>query len=174
MKRIWARGARDAISRATSKPPMRGIARSVSTSRMSSPRARITSRAAAPSDGDRQHQIVLHAPGEHRADDDPDGPWQVAHLHRQHRADQRPCACDRREVMPEQHSPVGRHVVGGVLEKLSRGGIVVTRADDLHLEQPGIEPEGDHIGADRGDHEPHRVHRLPAEERDDRPRDGAQ
>ena len=50
--------------------------------------------------------------------------------------------------------------------------MVVARADDLHLDQPRIEPEADEVGADRRDHEPDRVHGLAAQERDDRPGDG--
>ena len=73
--------------------------------------------------------------------------------------------------MAEQHPAIGRHVVGVVLENLGGRGIVVARLDDVHLDQPRVEPEPDHVGADRGDDEPHRVDRLPAEERDDRPRD---
>ena len=85
----------------------------------------LAERAAAPPDRDRQHQVVLDAPGEHGADDDPDGARQVAHLHGQHRADQRTGAGDRGEVMAEQHPPVGRHVVGAVLEQLGGRGVVV-------------------------------------------------
>jgi hypothetical protein len=76
-------------------------------------------------------------------------------------------------MMTEQHPPVGRHVVGVVLENLSRCRVVVARAYDLHLDQPRIEPECDHVGAYRGEDEPDRVDGLPAEERDDGPRDGA-
>ena len=75
--------------------------------------------------------------------------------------------------MAEQHPPVGRHVIGVVLEYLGGSGIVVARLDDVHLDQSRVEPEPDHVGADRGDDEPHRIDRLSAEERDDRPRDRA-
>ena len=133
----------------------------------------LAQRAAPSSGGDPQHEVVLHASGENRADDDPDGAWQITHLHRQHRADERTRPGDRGEVMAEQHPPVGRHVVGVVLEDLCGRRVVVARAHDLHLDQPRVEPEPDHVGADRGDDEPDRVDGLPAEERDDRPRDRA-
>ena len=123
--------------------------------------------------GDPQHQVVLHAAGEHGADDDPDAAGQIAHLGGQHRTDEWPRPGDGGEMVAEQHPPVGRHVVGAVVEDFGRGGVVVARAHDLHLDQPGIEPESDDVGADRGDHEPHRVHGLAAGERDDRPGDGA-
>ena len=131
----------------------------------------LTQRAAPSSGGDPQHEVVLHTSGENRADDDPDGARQITHLHRQHRADERTRPRDRGEVMAEQHAPVGRHVVGVVLEDLGGRCVVVARTDDLHLDQPRVEPEADHVGADRRDDEPHRVDRLPAEERDDRPGD---
>ena len=134
----------------------------------------LTQRAAPSSGGDPQHEVVLHTSGEYRADDDPDGARQITHLHGKHRADQRTRARDRGEVMAEQHPPVGRHVVGVVFEHFCRCCVIVARADDLQLDQPGIEPETDHIGADRRDDEPHRVDRLPTEERDDRPRDRAE
>ena len=131
----------------------------------------LSQRATAPSGGDRQHQIVLNTAGHNRADDDPNGSRQKPHLHGQHRADQRTGTGDGGEVVSEQHPPVGRHVIRGIFEKLCGGGIVVTRSDDLHLDQPSVEPEPDDVGADRGDDEPHRVDRLSAEEGDDRPRD---
>ena len=77
-------------------------------------------------------------------------------------------------MMAEQHPPVGRHVVGAVLQYLGGRGVVVARADDLLLDQPRIEPVGDDVGADRGDHEPDRIDRLAADERDDRPGDRAE
>ena len=98
---------------------------------------------------------------------------QIAHLGGQHRADEWPGPGDGGEMMAEQHSPVGRHVVGAVVENFGRCGVVVARANDLHLDQPGIEPESDDVRADRRDDKPDRVDRLAASERDDRPADGA-
>ena len=95
----------------------------------------------------------------------------VAHLGGQHRSDEWSGSGDGGEMVAEQHPPVGRHVVGAVVENFGRRGVVVARADDLHFDQPGIEPEADDVGADRRDHQPHRVHRLAPGERDDRPGD---
>jgi hypothetical protein len=128
--------------------------------------------APAPSGGDPQHQVVLHGAGEHRAEDDPDAAGQITHLGGQHRADEWSGSGDGGEMVAEQHAPVGRHVVGAVVENFGRRGVVVARANDLHLDQPGVEPEADDVGADRREHKPDRVHRLAAGERDDRPRDG--
>ncbi len=86
-------------------------------------------------------------------------------------SDERARARDGGEVMAEQHAPVGRHVVGGVLEHLGGRGLVVARTHDLHLDEAGVEAEPDHVGADRRDHEPDRADRLTAEERDHRPGD---
>ena len=132
----------------------------------------LAQRASAPACRNGQHQIVLHAAGDHRADDDPDGAGQIAHLGGQHRTHQRTRTGDGREVVTEQHPAVGRHVVGAVLEDLGRGGVVVPGFDDLHLDQPGIEPEADDVGADGGDDEPDRVDGLTTEEGDQRPGDG--
>ena len=119
--------------------------------------------------GDPQHQVVLHRTGEHRAEDDPDAAGQVAHLGGQYRPDEWSGSGDGGEMMAEQHTPVGRHVVGAVVKDLRRGGVVVAGVDDLCLDQPRIEPVSDDIGADRRDDEPHRVYRLAPNEGDDRP-----
>lgn len=76
-------------------------------------------------------------------------------------------------MVAEQDPTVGRHIIGAVFEDFRRCGVVVTRADDLHFDQPRVEPEPDDVGADRRDHDPDRIDRLPAYERDDGPRDRA-
>src|SRR5689334_3824906 len=77
-------------------------------------------------------------------------------------------------MMAEQHPAVRRHKVGAVLEKLGRRRVVVARTDDLHLDQPRIEPVSDDVRTDRRDDNPYRVDRLAPGERDDRPGDGAE
>ena len=123
--------------------------------------------------GDPQHQVVLHTSGERRADNDPDGARQVPHLRSEHRTDEWAGSGDGGEVMAEHHASVGRHVIRTVVEDLGRRGAVVAGADDLHLDQPRIEPEGDEVRAARSDDHPHRVDRLATDQRDDRPGDGA-
>ena len=58
-----------------------------------------------------QHDEVLHGAGEHDAGEHPQRARQIAHLRREHGADQRAGAGDGREVVAEQHVAVGRHVV---------------------------------------------------------------
>ena len=75
----------------------------------------VAQRAAVAARGDEQHDEVLHRAGEHDAGQDPQHAGQVAHLRRQHRADQRTRARDRGEVVAEQHVFVGRHIVEAVV-----------------------------------------------------------
>ena len=71
---------------------------------------------------------VVHAPAEHRADEQPQEARAVAELRRQHRSDQRPGAGDRGEVVPEQHPLVRRDVVVAVLEAGARASRAGRRA----------------------------------------------
>ena len=65
--------------------------------------------AAAPHRRPQDHGVVDRA-GQAASRDEPDEPGRVAELRREHRADQRACARDRREVMAE-HDPLARRVV---------------------------------------------------------------
>ena len=58
-----------------------------------------------------EHDHVLDGAGEDDADDDPERAGQVAHLRREHRADERAGAGDRGEVVAEEHAAVGDVVV---------------------------------------------------------------
>jgi hypothetical protein len=77
-------------------------------------------------------------------------------------------------VVAEQHPPIGGHVVGAVFVDFRRRGVIVARANDLHLDQPRVEAEPDDVGTDCRDDEPHGVDGLPAQEGDHCPRHGAQ
>jgi hypothetical protein len=70
---------------------------------------------------DEKHDEVLHRAREHDARENPQHAGRVAHLRGEHRADERPRACDRSEVVPEQHVLVGRHVVEAVVVPHGRG-----------------------------------------------------
>src|SRR5580693_1382269 len=129
----------------------------------------IAATTAPPPGGDPQHQVVLDGAAEHRADDNPDAARQITHLSGQHGTDERPGTGDGGEVMAEHHAPIRRQVIGAVVENFGRRRVVVARTNDLHLDQPRVEPEADDVGADRRDHKPDRVHRLAASERNDRP-----
>ena len=72
--------------------------------------------------GEEQNDHVLDRAGEDDADDDPDGSRQVAHLRGKHRSDQRSGTRDCREVVAEEHPPVGRVVIHGVVQPLRRRG----------------------------------------------------
>ena len=65
----------------------------------------------AAADARRQHQKILHRPGQTNADDDPEQPRHIPELRRQHRPNQRPRPADRGEVMAEQHPLVGRVII---------------------------------------------------------------
>ena len=58
-----------------------------------------------------QHGEVLHASGQHRADQQPQESGREAELRRQRRSHQRTGAGDGREMMPEQHPLRRGHVV---------------------------------------------------------------
>src|SRR5918995_3786371 len=78
-------------------------------------------RFAVPPHGEEERRHVLHGAREDNADDDPDGPWQEAHLGRQYRTDERSRPGYRREVVPEEDPPVHRLEVSTVVEPLSGG-----------------------------------------------------
>src|SRR5690606_10947309 len=99
---------------------------------------------------------------------------QITHLSGEHRADEWAGPGDRREVMAEQHPTVGRHVVLAVLQFLGGGRTVVAWLDDPAFDELRVEAIRDEIGADGGDDEPDRVDLFTADQRDDRPGDGAQ
>ena len=75
--------------------------------------------AAAPGRGPQDDEVV-HRAGETDADDQPDEPGSEAELRGEHRADERPGAGDRREVMPEEDQPVRRVVVVAVVALVRR------------------------------------------------------
>ena len=66
-----------------------------------------------------QHGHILHRAGEHDAGENPQRAGQITHLRGQHRPDQRPGTGDRREMMPEEHVAVGRHVIEAVVAPIS-------------------------------------------------------
>ena len=89
-----------------------------------------------------------------------------AHLRGEDRAHQRPRAGDRCKMMTEEHEAVGRHVVEPVVAAdrgRPAGGV---GPEDRGRDEAAIETVGDGIDADRGDHDPERVHRLAAMERE--------
>ena len=130
--------------------------------------------ATAAAGGQPEDQEVLHAAGEHNADDDPHRPGQVTHLRGQHRTDQRTGPGDRREVVPEQDPAIGGVEVLAIAVGFGRCCTVVTRFDDLALDQSRIEAVRDDVGTHRGDDEPDGVHVLAANDGDHRPAEPAE
>ena len=80
----------------------------------------VAERAAVAPRREEQDDHVLHRAGEDDAGEDPQRAGQIAHLRREHRADQRPGAGDRREVVAEQDVAVGRHVIEAVVVAIGR------------------------------------------------------
>ena len=119
-------------------------------------------RLAVAADRREQHDEVLHRAGDHDAGKNPQRAGQEAHLRRQHRADQRAGAGDRREVVSEQHPPVGGHVVHPVVVALGRRLPRVVQPQDLVGDEFAVEPIGDEVDADRGGHQPDRADVLAA------------
>ena len=100
-------------------------------------------------------------------------PGQVAELRGEHRADQRPRARDRGEVVAEEHPAVGRHEVAAVAEPLGGGGAAVVEPEDPVGEEAAVEAVGDEVGADGGDHEPGGADGLAAVQGEHAPAGGA-
>ncbi|MPM38198.1 hypothetical protein SDC9_84827 [bioreactor metagenome] len=132
----------------------------------------LAERAPVPADRQVQHHVVLHRPGEHHADDDPDRAGQVAHLGGEDRADQRAGTGDGGEVVAEQDGTVGRLEVTPVGELLGRGRPGVVGAMDLAFDQLGVEAQEDQVRADGGKDEPHRTDVLATQGGDEVPGDG--
>ena len=76
-----------------------------------------------------QHGEVLHASGQHRADQEPEKSRRKSELRRQRRAHQRPGAGDGGKVMSEQHPLRRGHIVVPVF-------IGVRRSDAAVVERP--------------------------------------
>ena len=105
-------------------------------------------RLAVPPHRRREDDEVVHRAAEHDAEGQPQQSRQIPELRRQHRPDQRPRAGDGREVMPEEHPLVGRHVVLPVVEPMRRRDPRVIERHHLRREEGGVVAV-----ADRGDGE---------------------
>ena len=103
------------------------------------------------------------APGEADAADQPDEPGRVAELRREHRADERPGAGDRREMVAEQHPPRRHVVVVAVGPGVGGGWPGVVQDHDLRRDERAVVAVGDGQDAeDREDDEerPHAAARF--------------
>src|SRR5665811_1248583 len=82
-------------------------------------------------------------------------------------------AGDRREVVPEQHPPVGDVEVGAVLEAFGRGGTVVVDTEHPVGDEAGVEPVGDGVRRERGEQDPEGGDILASDQSQHRPADRA-
>ena len=81
--------------------------------------------------GHEQDHHVLYRAGKHHAEDNPQRARQIAHLRRQHRADQWTCARNRGKVVAKQNAFVCRHIVQAVVVPL--GGREAVRVKLHHI-----------------------------------------
>src|SRR5690606_9723993 len=97
---------------------------------------------------------VLHAPAEHGAHEDPDGPRQEPELHGQRRADEGPWTRDGREVMAEDDPAVGGDEVAAVVEAFGGRGARGVQRKDPGRDPGAVEAVTDEVDAGGGDDEP--------------------
>ncbi|MNF62837.1 hypothetical protein D3C84_445230 [compost metagenome] len=107
--------------------------------------------------GHEQDHEVLHGTGQHHAGDQPQRAGQVAHLRRQHRADQRPRAGNGREVVTKKNVLVGRHVVQTVIVEHSGSGPSRIELHDIVSDEQTVVAVGDQIDGHGSDHNPQGV-----------------
>ena len=108
-------------------------------------------RAAPVADGGHQNREVLHAAGQHRADQQPEKAGSESELRGQRRAHQRTGAGDGREVVPEQH-PLGRsHIVMAVFEGMRRSGAAVVQRQRLGRDKRAVVAITDSVDAERAE-----------------------
>ena len=91
----------------------------------------VAERAAVAAGRDEEHDEILHRAGEDHADQQPQHAGQIAHLRREHRADQRAGAGDGREMVAEQHPFVGGHVIEPVIAAHRRRDARIVEAERL-------------------------------------------
>ena len=94
--------------------------------------------AAAAHRGDEDDEVV-HAAGEHGAEQQPEEAGQVAELRGEHRPDERARAGDGGEVVAEEHQRVHGHVVVPVALRVGGGGAQVVERGDLRGEERAVE-----------------------------------
>jgi hypothetical protein len=98
----------------------------------------------------------------------------VAHLRGEHRADERPGAGDRGEVMAEQHVFVGRYVVEAVVVFDGRRHPQPVELHHLAGDETAVEAICDQIDTDCCDHDPQRADAFAVRKCDRAEREGAE
>ena len=86
-----------------------------------------------------QNREILHATGEHRADQQPDQSWRKTELGGKRWAHQRTGTGNGGEVMTEQHPFRRRHIVVVVFIQVSRRYSTIVQGHDLGREKRAVE-----------------------------------
>ena len=122
----------------------------------------VAERAAIAPRGQEQDGHVLHGAGEDDAGENPQRSRQVAHLRREHRADQRARAGDGREVMAIEDVFVGWNVIEAVIAPHRRRRAAGIDAKHFVGDEQRVIAVGEEVDAHRGDDEPGGIDRLAA------------
>jgi len=107
------------------------------------------------------------APPRARADDDPQGPREVAELSRQDGADERSGSGDGGEVVAEDDPFVGGLVVMAVAQAFRGRGALVVEGHDARGDEAGVETVSREVSAGCRRHQPEAVDRLATLDCDD-------
>ena len=109
----------------------------------------IGQRAALVPDRGDQHREVLHASGQHRADQQPEESRRKSELRRQRRPHQRAGSGDRREMVSEQHPLRRRDVIVPVLQRVRGGDAPVVQRQRFRGDERAVIPVGERVDAQR-------------------------
>ena len=101
---------------------------------------------------------VVNPTREAGTDDDPDEAGQIAPLRREHRADKRPRPRDGREVVAEEHHPVGGMVVHAVLKPVGGCGARIVERGYLCCEKSPVGAIRDGKRAECAEDKPEGIH----------------
>ncbi len=112
--------------------------------------------------GQEQDHEVLHRTGQHHPGNQPQGTGQIAHLRRQHRADQRACTGNRRKVVTEKNVFVGRHIVQTIVVDHRRGCPPGIELHHVVGDEQTVVTVRNQVDGHRSDHNPQGVDRLAA------------
>ena len=121
----------------------------------------IGQRAAFVADGGDQHREVLHASGQHGADQQPEKSRRESELRGQRRADQRAGSGDGGEVVSEQHPARRRHVVVTVLKRVSGSGAAIVERQRLGGDERAVVTIREGVNAECTQNDGEGVHRQP-------------
>ena len=130
----------------------------------------LAQRLPAPPHGSEEHNHVVHAAAERRADQNPKRAREKSKLRRQDRTNQRSRPRDRGKVVAENHPAIGRDKIFAVILHHRRSGALVVQDQDLGRQPFAVETIADREGAKAGGDNPQRADLFAARKRqhDDR------